>query len=77
MLFPCVLEDYTAQRAPKGSGIVPGGAASRGGRGKRCRRYPARLLAVMAMKTTITTSLTTHEFVFIQSRAFSRNACAR
>ena len=32
------------------------------------RCYPARLLAVMTMKSAITISLTIHEFVFIQSR---------
>lgn len=31
--------------------------------------YPTRLLMVMAMKNTSTNSLTTHELVFIQSRA--------
>ena len=39
--------------------------------------YPARLSAAMAMKNTITISLTTHEFVFIQSRTFGMKACAR
>jgi integrase len=36
-----------------------------------------RLLRVIAMKNTITTSLTTHEFVFIQSRTFGRKTVAR
>ncbi len=31
----------------------------------------------MAMKNTITTSLTTHEFVLIQSRALGKKAFAR
>jgi hypothetical protein len=31
--------------------------------------YPTRLLMVTAMKNTSTNSLTTHELVFIQSRA--------
>jgi hypothetical protein len=39
--------------------------------------YPARLSAAMTMKNAITTSLTTHEFVFIQSRTFGKKACAR
>jgi hypothetical protein len=43
----------------------------------RRRCYPARLLAVMTMKSAITISLTIHEFVFIQSRAFGKKACAR
>ena len=36
--------------------------------------YPARLEIVIAMKNAITISLTTQEFVFIQSRAFGRKA---
>jgi hypothetical protein len=39
--------------------------------------YPARLLMVMTMKNTSTISLTTHELVFIQSRALGRNARPR
>jgi hypothetical protein len=34
-------------------------------------------LAVMTMKSAITISLTIHELVFIQSRAFDKKACAR
>jgi hypothetical protein len=39
--------------------------------------YPARLLMVRTMKSTITNSLTTHELVFIQSRALGRKARPR
>ena len=38
---------------------------------------PTRLLRTRAMKKSSTTSLTIQEFVFIQSRAFGRNASAR
>ncbi len=52
-----------------------GGFVTRSRKTRRC--YPARLLAVMTMKSAITISLTTHELSFIQSRAFGKNAWPR